>query len=146
MPHSYLLYSKFLLQYLLTSSKDKTVRLWKVGCDGCLKIFQHKDYGKHEKQKIFFIFCFFSIAFRYIFNICMYMAVVVLYMHKPNLVLVLIHVLAFCVDIFRIILQCKLFVVALIGLLCLSLFSRITSSDSVSLSMKTSDMHSVQPY
>ncbi|KAJ8479080.1 hypothetical protein OPV22_022807 [Ensete ventricosum] len=30
--------------YLLTSSKDKTVRLWKVGCNGCLKIFQHKDY------------------------------------------------------------------------------------------------------
>ncbi|CAL9058749.1 unnamed protein product [Musa banksii] len=30
--------------YLLTSSKDKTVRLWKVGCDRCLKIFQHKDY------------------------------------------------------------------------------------------------------
>ncbi|XP_020111922.1 WD repeat-containing protein YMR102C-like [Ananas comosus] len=29
---------------LLTSSKDKTVRMWKVGCDGCLAIFQHKDY------------------------------------------------------------------------------------------------------
>ncbi|KAJ6804190.1 WD repeat-containing protein YMR102C-like [Iris pallida] len=30
--------------HLLTSSMDKTVRMWKVGCDGCLKIFQHKDY------------------------------------------------------------------------------------------------------
>lgn len=29
---------------LLTSSMDKTVRLWKVGCDQCLKIFQHTDY------------------------------------------------------------------------------------------------------
>ncbi|XP_073008251.1 uncharacterized protein [Typha latifolia] len=29
---------------LLTSSKDKTVRLWKVGCQGCLKVFQHNDY------------------------------------------------------------------------------------------------------
>ncbi|CAL9767773.1 unnamed protein product [Musa acuminata subsp. burmannicoides] len=29
---------------LLTSSKDKTVRLWKVGSDGCLKIFQHNNY------------------------------------------------------------------------------------------------------
>ncbi|KAH7671299.1 WD40-repeat-containing domain-containing protein [Dioscorea alata] len=30
--------------FLLTSSKDKTVRLWKVGCDLCLKVFQHNDY------------------------------------------------------------------------------------------------------
>ncbi|TVU14606.1 hypothetical protein EJB05_38082 [Eragrostis curvula] len=30
--------------YLLTSSKDKTVRLWKAGCDGCLAVFKHKDY------------------------------------------------------------------------------------------------------
>ncbi|XP_015691664.1 WD repeat-containing protein 44-like [Oryza brachyantha] len=30
--------------HLLTSSKDKTVRLWKVGCDGCLALFKHKDY------------------------------------------------------------------------------------------------------
>ncbi|XP_052151144.1 uncharacterized protein LOC127769593 [Oryza glaberrima] len=30
--------------YLLTSSKDKMVRLWKVGCDGCLGLFKHKDY------------------------------------------------------------------------------------------------------
>ncbi|CAL5027575.1 unnamed protein product [Urochloa decumbens] len=30
--------------YLLTSSKDKTVRLWKPGCDGCLAVFNHKDY------------------------------------------------------------------------------------------------------
>ncbi|XP_062225609.1 uncharacterized protein LOC133924191 [Phragmites australis] len=29
---------------LLTSSKDKTVRLWKAGCDGCLAVFKHKDY------------------------------------------------------------------------------------------------------
>ncbi|XP_072969487.1 uncharacterized protein [Typha angustifolia] len=29
---------------LLTSSKDKTVRLWKVGYKNCLKIFQHNDY------------------------------------------------------------------------------------------------------
>lgn len=30
--------------YLLTSSKDKTVRLWKVGSDVCLGVFRHKDY------------------------------------------------------------------------------------------------------
>uniref|UniRef100_A0A0D9W4U2 Uncharacterized protein n=1 Tax=Leersia perrieri TaxID=77586 RepID=A0A0D9W4U2_9ORYZ len=30
--------------HLLTSSKDKTVRLWKAGCDGCLGLFKHKDY------------------------------------------------------------------------------------------------------
>ncbi|KAG0485228.1 hypothetical protein HPP92_009307 [Vanilla planifolia] len=29
---------------LITSSMDKTARLWKVGCDGCIQIFQHNDY------------------------------------------------------------------------------------------------------
>ncbi|KAM0947418.1 putative transcription factor WD40-like family [Dioscorea sansibarensis] len=30
--------------YLLSSSKDKTVRLWKVGSTGCLRVFQHNNY------------------------------------------------------------------------------------------------------
>ncbi|KAL6634209.1 hypothetical protein ACP70R_026880 [Stipagrostis hirtigluma subsp. patula] len=30
--------------FLLTSSKDKTVRMWKVGCDSCLAVFEHRDY------------------------------------------------------------------------------------------------------
>lgn len=30
--------------YLLSSSIDKTVRLWRVGCDHCLKIFSHNNY------------------------------------------------------------------------------------------------------
>ncbi|XP_077230364.1 uncharacterized protein LOC143863545 isoform X2 [Tasmannia lanceolata] len=29
---------------LLSSSEDKTVRLWKVGCDECLKVFHHNNY------------------------------------------------------------------------------------------------------
>uniref|UniRef100_A0A1D1ZEI3 Putative WD repeat-containing protein C3H5.08c n=1 Tax=Anthurium amnicola TaxID=1678845 RepID=A0A1D1ZEI3_9ARAE len=29
---------------LLTSSKDKTVRMWKVGHDHCLKVFRHNNY------------------------------------------------------------------------------------------------------
>ncbi|XP_020593255.1 WD repeat-containing protein 44-like isoform X2 [Phalaenopsis equestris] len=29
---------------LLSSSVDKTVRLWQLGCDGCLKVFAHSDY------------------------------------------------------------------------------------------------------
>ncbi|KAA8531036.1 hypothetical protein F0562_005745 [Nyssa sinensis] len=29
---------------LLSSSEDKTVRLWQVGCDECLSVFQHNDY------------------------------------------------------------------------------------------------------
>ncbi|CAI9772014.1 unnamed protein product [Fraxinus pennsylvanica] len=29
---------------LLSSSVDKTVRLWRVGCDQCLKVFSHSDY------------------------------------------------------------------------------------------------------
>ncbi|ONK73684.1 uncharacterized protein A4U43_C04F34200 [Asparagus officinalis] len=31
-------------KYLLSSSVDKTVRLWKVGCDSCLKVFVHNNY------------------------------------------------------------------------------------------------------
>ncbi|KAL7254633.1 hypothetical protein ACSBR1_008895 [Camellia fascicularis] len=29
---------------LLSSSKDKTVRLWQVGCNECISVFQHNDY------------------------------------------------------------------------------------------------------
>ncbi|XP_061344857.1 uncharacterized protein LOC133290724 isoform X2 [Gastrolobium bilobum] len=29
---------------LLSSSMDKTVRLWKIGCDKCLSVFHHNDY------------------------------------------------------------------------------------------------------
>ncbi|KAI3457979.1 hypothetical protein Pfo_014642 [Paulownia fortunei] len=32
------------LQCLLSSSVDKTVRLWRVGVDQCLKVFSHTDY------------------------------------------------------------------------------------------------------
>ncbi|XP_077248524.1 uncharacterized protein LOC143888106 [Tasmannia lanceolata] len=31
-------------KYLLSSSVDKTVRLWQVGCDSCLKVFSHNNY------------------------------------------------------------------------------------------------------
>ncbi|XP_042952973.1 uncharacterized WD repeat-containing protein C3H5.08c-like isoform X2 [Carya illinoinensis] len=30
--------------FLLSSSVDKTVRLWQVGCDRCLRIFSHNNY------------------------------------------------------------------------------------------------------
>lgn len=30
--------------FLLSASKDKTVRLWRVGCNECLHVFQHNDY------------------------------------------------------------------------------------------------------
>jgi len=29
---------------LLSASIDKTVRLWKVGCNSCLKVFSHSNY------------------------------------------------------------------------------------------------------
>ncbi|XP_042404841.1 uncharacterized WD repeat-containing protein C18H10.05-like [Zingiber officinale] len=29
---------------LLSASKDKTVRMWKVGCESCVKVFYHNDY------------------------------------------------------------------------------------------------------
>lgn len=31
-------------KYLLSSSDDKTVRLWRVGSDQCLKVFSHNDF------------------------------------------------------------------------------------------------------
>ncbi|XP_020697861.1 WD repeat-containing protein YMR102C [Dendrobium catenatum] len=31
-------------KHLLSSSVDKTVRLWQLGCDGCLKVFAHNNY------------------------------------------------------------------------------------------------------
>lgn len=37
--------SFFVMQYLLSCSVDKTVRLWQVGCNDCLKIFAHSNYG-----------------------------------------------------------------------------------------------------
>jgi hypothetical protein len=40
---------KYLLQILLSSSMDKTVCCWKIGCDQCLSVFPHKDYGKYER-------------------------------------------------------------------------------------------------
>ncbi|TXG60458.1 hypothetical protein EZV62_015031 [Acer yangbiense] len=30
--------------YLLSCSMDKTVRMWQVGCDQCLNVFQHSNY------------------------------------------------------------------------------------------------------
>ena len=35
----------FFLQYLLSSSIDKTARLWQVGCNSCFKVFCHSNYG-----------------------------------------------------------------------------------------------------
>lgn len=35
-----------LLQSILSSSKDKTVRLWQLGCNDCLNVFNHNNYGK----------------------------------------------------------------------------------------------------
>jgi WD40 repeat protein len=34
------------LQLLLSSSMDKTVRLWDLESKSCLKLFAHNDYGK----------------------------------------------------------------------------------------------------
>uniref|UniRef100_A0A0D9VGT6 Uncharacterized protein n=1 Tax=Leersia perrieri TaxID=77586 RepID=A0A0D9VGT6_9ORYZ len=32
------------MKHLLTSSKDRTIRMWKVGCDDCLAVFKHGNY------------------------------------------------------------------------------------------------------
>lgn len=35
-----------LVQYLLSSSVDESVRLWRVGCDECLGTFAHNNFGE----------------------------------------------------------------------------------------------------
>ena len=34
-------------QHLLSSSMDKTVRLWDLSSKSCLQIFSHSDYGEY---------------------------------------------------------------------------------------------------
>lgn len=41
-----MLYLLEFYQYLLSSSMDKTVRLWHMSSNSCLKVFSHSDYGK----------------------------------------------------------------------------------------------------
>jgi hypothetical protein len=33
-------------QVLLSSSMDKTVRMWHMSYEGCLRVFSHNDYGE----------------------------------------------------------------------------------------------------
>ena len=40
------------LQLLLSSSMDKTVRLWDMETKTCLKLFAHNDYGKMSSHVI----------------------------------------------------------------------------------------------
>jgi hypothetical protein len=42
-----------MVQYLLSSSIDKTVRLWQVGCEHCLKVFSHSNYGAFLDVSLF---------------------------------------------------------------------------------------------
>lgn len=49
------------MQLLLSSSVDKTVRLWQLGCDTCLRVYCHNNYGRLSDVHIyFFVECFIS--------------------------------------------------------------------------------------
>jgi WD40 repeat protein len=40
------------IQDLLSASMDKTVRLWQVGRDSCIKVFYHTNYGKSFSHEL----------------------------------------------------------------------------------------------
>lgn len=42
------------MQLLLSSSVDKTVRLWQLGCDTCLRVYCHNNYGRLLQTCIYF--------------------------------------------------------------------------------------------
>lgn len=44
-------------QHLLSSSMDKTVRLWHLPSKSCLKTFSHSDYGEFPSSSIAFSIC-----------------------------------------------------------------------------------------
>lgn len=50
------------LQLLLSSSMDKTVRLWDLESKSCLKLFSHNDYGEmsNHVSKLVFLTSFWS--------------------------------------------------------------------------------------
>lgn len=48
-----------LLQFLLSSSVDETVRLWRVGSsDECIRVFSHKSFGEFLSLFVFFYAAF----------------------------------------------------------------------------------------
>lgn len=53
----------YVLQFLLSSSVDNTVRLWQVGCDRCLRVFCHNNYGESFALIIISPFFFFGCCF-----------------------------------------------------------------------------------
>jgi len=46
----------FSWQILLSSSMDKTVRLWQIDCNQCLRVFHHNDYGMYKSTMPFGLF------------------------------------------------------------------------------------------
>lgn len=44
---------------------DKTVRLWHISYDECLRIFSHNDYGKVSVPLIDSLFCLGEVVFVY---------------------------------------------------------------------------------
>lgn len=41
------------MQLLLSSSMDKTVRMWGLESKSCLKMFAHNDYGEMQYYRAF---------------------------------------------------------------------------------------------
>lgn len=62
-------------QILLSSSMDKTVRMWRIGCTQSLRVFRHNDYGVcvcvYESELLL------CLCFRVMWNcnLCLYVAV-----------------------------------------------------------------------
>lgn len=72
------------VQDLLSASMDKTARLWRVGCDSCLKVFFHNNYGKPFPHELMYFKTCRSSPYDADINFVIYYAVTCVQFHPTS--------------------------------------------------------------